>query len=477
MHAAKRASPDFVQRLVRARAAVNTRSPPGVHGQVHTAVSCAAENANPEVLAFLLRRRGNPNCTRSVPLLRAVEACLPANMRLLVRAGSRWTGSHRASSGGKLQVHECARLMTRVLDCWRGRRQQLCRLAPSLPPDVVDAGLVGIERSSVACLRVLRAATTYANRSVARFFVWGSRHMKKPLKSKGDSHVAAEDQAEDQLGQAEDRLGQAEDQGQAEGQDQASGTSANAANAAGPTQWVHVPHDIVRLVAEFAGCNASDSPERDGLNVCIATRVLSAEVQHETPHPVAVPLLLQWGATAFATAGVRPVASDAAVAIVEGVMMQATNRVCPTARVAAQREARRKVQREAQREARRKVQRDKAVWNGALLGDGSDYAESDYEGSECAESECAESECDGDADDAPCNHIYFAARASKGNHLPCARALLRAKCCPNTLYHDGGRIRNSLSTAITNPNKHAALVVRFLHAECGMTCAVDRLSI
>jgi len=199
--------------------------------------------------------------------------------------------------------------------------------------------------------------------------------------------------------------------------------------------------------------------------------VLAAEVQHETPHPAAIPLLMKWGATALHTSAVRPYASDSALALVEDVMRRATDRVCPTRRAAARR-ARRVV--ELKLLSQPKKDGSEGEDNVEVEGDG---YEVDVEGEDEVEDEVkveGEGEGEGDEDELPCIHMYFAARARKGNHLPCAQALVRAKCCPHTLYIDGGRARNSLSTAIMNPNKHAALIVRFLHAECGVTCAVER---
>ena len=338
MHAVRCSNLDMVTRLVRARASVNARSTTVIHdGKVHTAVSLAARNADPALLEFLLSRRGNATCARSNPLICAVHACLPANMRLLLRSGAKWTGAHRPSSGGRLQVHECTRLMTRVLDSWRARRQHLHRMAEVLKPPAstsasacasacasasakqdMAALVLREDRDSLACLRVLRADTTYANRSVVRFFVWASQR----ISTRAISH--------------ETRLTKLCHSSPTSHTSPTSPTS--------PTvHTVHIPRDIVRLIAEFTGCNASNSSERDSINACIATQVLAAEVRHETPHPAAVPLLMKWGATALHTSAVRPYASDSALALIEDVMRRATDRVCPT-RQAAARRARRVVE-------------------------------------------------------------------------------------------------------------------------------------
>ena len=370
---------------------------------------------------YLLDAGGNPNSAYAAvsPLRRALASGLPANVRLLLSRGAKWTGAHRAASYGQIRLTDCVEHMEYALDAVRDR---------SAPAGASQASADKLtkqwERRAVACVGALRANITWDNRAVARMFVWGSSRMRT----------------------------------------QATASSSTAGPVcAAPAQCSRLPvlpADALRIVLEFAGNNTGPTSHFDTVRSVLITKVLSKELSCPQPNSCAVRQLLRWGAVAFPglvlPAGVPP----RSLALIRELMLRATAPFCPT----------------EQANNRNKL---KALSLPAKKHVGDDVQDSDVAGQhgnaaqETDERDAADS---ADASNCPCSHVYFAASARYGNHLKCAQALVRAKCNPETLHQQPPtvKLQNAFSAAISNTNTHAAGIARFLHHHCRLdTCVND----
>jgi hypothetical protein len=225
--------------------------------------------------------------------------------------------------------------------------------------------------------------------------------------------------------------------------------------------------DMVKLISAFAGANAPICPRRSAIISCVLNRVLDTELRRNDPSRQGVSLLLQWGATAFASPMPMFPPNMPGLAILEEHMLRVTRHCCPTQR--ARRLLQPKQQEHKQQEQKQQEQKPLKQQEPHEL-----LAMDPHEG-------CAA--------DLPCSHVYFAARAKFGDHFPCAVALLRAKCYPLNAFGEGPQgpapygmfalvanmnervgvcMRNALSAAIANPNPHAANIARLLHVKHGV---------